>query len=279
MTLAANVGRRGQIVRRNGRDRAREDDAAAPRDPRVRAYAQARRHSLRVRLFRRAIPVGAAVAIGVVLVIAVFDPFRRIGGLTLGPISLSGTKITMENPRLTGYRRDLRPYEVTATAALQDVRKPTVIELKEMKAKLAMDDNGNMAHLVAATGVFDTQKEQLELRQDVRVTTDTGHEARLASAFVDFKAGTVVSRDPVAVALTSGTVDADQLEISDNGKIIAFIGRVHAVLDSPKDGAKEAPKRDAPGHAAGREAPSVAPQKGGAATGQTLPAEPTSLRP
>ena len=69
--------------------------------------------------------------------------------------------------------------------------------------------------------MFDTQKEQLELRQDIRVTTDTGHEARLLSASVDFKAGTVVSREPVTVTLTSGSVEADQLEISDNGKIIA----------------------------------------------------------
>ena len=62
----------------------------------MRAYAQAQRHSARVRLFRRAIPIGAALAIGVVLVIAMFDPFGRIGGLSLGPLSLSGTKITME---------------------------------------------------------------------------------------------------------------------------------------------------------------------------------------
>ena len=51
-------------------------------------------------------------------------PHRR--ACRSGPLSLSGTKITMENPRLTGYReRDLRPYEVTAIAAMQDMRKPT----------------------------------------------------------------------------------------------------------------------------------------------------------
>jgi lipopolysaccharide export system protein LptC len=242
-----------------GHDRAWADHAAdTPRDPRMRAYAQAQRHSARVRLFRRAIPIAAAIAIGVVLTIALFDPFGRIGGLSLGPLSLSGTKITMENPRLTGYRQDLRPYEVTATAATQDVRKPNVIELKEMRARLTLDNNGTTARLESAVGVFDSQKEQLELKQDIRVTTDAGHQAWLKSASVDFKAGTVVSREPVTVKLTNGLVDADQLEISDSGKAIAFVGRVRTVLDISGD-------------RSGAEAPS--------APTRTSQAEPMSLRP
>jgi len=244
------------------RDQAQTDRAAdAPRDPRRRAYAQAQRHSARVRLFRRAIPFGAALAIGLVLAIALFDPFGRMGGLSLGPVSLSGTKITMENPRLTGYRHDSRPYEVTAIAATQDVRKPSVIELEQMRGRLALDDNGKMAHLESATGVFDTQKEQLELRRDIRVTTDDGHEARLTSASIDFKAGTVISREPVTVKLTNGLVEADQLEIGDSGKVITFVGRVRTLLEPG-------------GQSNGGKAPSQP-----SAPARTSQAEPTSARP
>jgi lipopolysaccharide export system protein LptC len=100
-----------------------------------------------------------------------------------------------------------------------------------MRAKMAIDEKGTMARLEAAAGVFDTQKEQLELRQSVTVTTDDGQEARLRSAFVDFKAGTVVSKERVGVKMTSGTIDADGIEVSDGGKAISFIGRVNAVFD------------------------------------------------
>jgi lipopolysaccharide export system protein LptC len=189
-----------------------------------RAYARARRHSGRVRFFRRAIPIGAALAVGFVAVIALFDPLRKMGGLTLGPISLSGTQIAMESPRLSGFRKDNRAYEVTATAALQDVRKPTIIELRDLRARLAIDDAGNNARLEAATGVFDTQKEHLEVRQDVRVRTDNGQEADLKSAMIDFKAGTVVSNEAVQVRMPDGTVDAEGLSIRDNGKIVTFTG-------------------------------------------------------
>jgi lipopolysaccharide export system protein LptC len=200
--------------------------------PRSRAYARARRHSFVVRAFKVAIPIGAVAAIGVVGFITLFDPFGRLGeGISVGPVSLSGTKIAMEAPRLTGFRQEARPYEVTATRALQDVRKPTLIELEEMRARMAIDEKGTMARLEATAGVFDTQKEQLELRQSVTVTTDDGQEARLRSAFVDFKAGTVVSKERVGVKMSSGTIEADGLEVSDGGKAISFIGRVNAVFD------------------------------------------------
>ena len=41
---------------------------------------------------------------------------------------------------LFGYRTDNRPYEVTATVAVQDVRKPNVVELSDMKARFATDE-------------------------------------------------------------------------------------------------------------------------------------------
>ncbi|MDJ1158781.1 LPS export ABC transporter periplasmic protein LptC [Chelatococcus sp. SYSU_G07232] len=200
------------------------------------AYAAARRHSARVRFLKRAIPIGAVVAIVAVLVVGLFDPFGRLQGVTLGPVSLSGTKVTMEQPRLSGFRKDAQPYEVTAVSASQDVRKPTIVELKELKARVALDQKG-FAHLQAATGVYDTQKEQLELQRNVLVRTDSGYDARLQSASVDFKAGTVVSNEPVRVEIKGGTIEAESLQVSDNGKRIAFIGRVRTVFDRGQFGA------------------------------------------
>lgn len=208
----------------------------------LRAYQQARRHSARVRLFRWVIPIGATIAIGFVAVVAVFNPFGRIGGLTLGPISLSGTQVTMESPRLSGYRKDNRAYEVTAVAAMQDVRRPTVIELRDMKARLTLEDAGTVARLEADTGLFDTQKEHLEMRQNVRVRTDGGQEADLKSVSVDLKAGTVVSNEPVIVRLPDATVEANGLNIRDSGKVITFIGNVKTVIDPGAAGARERAK-------------------------------------
>jgi lipopolysaccharide export system protein LptC len=248
--FAIAIGQRWRGDQRSGDASVTDaEPTATPAAGRVgsRAYRQAQRHSSRVRFFRLLIPIGAAIAVGFVAIVAVFDPFGRLGaGLRLGSLSLSGTKITMENPRLSGYRDDRRGYEVTADAALQDVRKPTLIELKGMKARLVLDDAGHAARLEAATGVFDTQKEFLEVRSDVRVRTDQGQEADLVSALIDFKAGTVQSNDPVEVRLPQATINAKGLSIRDNGKVITFVGEVKTVFDTAAAQGRDAAATPAP---------------------------------
>lgn len=199
--------------------------------PRQRAYDAARRHSARVRLLKRAIPIGAVCAVGLVGAAMVYNPFGRVPGLAMGPISLSGTKIAMENPRLTGYRKDSRPYEVTAKTAFQDVRTPGIIELSDLHAKLRLDAAGTTAELVSNGGVFDTGKDHLELSRDIRITTSRGEEVLLRSASIDMKAGTAVSRDPVKITSRSGRIEAEGVTIADNGSTISFTGRVRTQFE------------------------------------------------
>ncbi len=229
-------GPSGDRALQAGQDERAAAPAVAASDPRARAYERAQRHSSRVRWLRRAIPVGAAAAILLVGAVTLLDPFGRLGieGLSIGGLNLSGTKITMERPRLTGFQKDTRPYEVTAEQATQDVRRPTVVELVTMRGRMTLDEAGTQARLEAARGVFDTQKEQLELRESVLVTTDAGHRAELSQALIDFKAGSVVSRAPVRLALPGGTVEADAMEVSDNGARITFEGRVRSAFAQPE---------------------------------------------
>lgn len=195
---------------------------------RTRAHHRARSHSARVRRLRILIPAAAILALGSLAAVTLFNPFGRIApGVTIGPVSLSGTKVKMESPRLSGFRKGTRGYEVTAIAALQDVRKPTLIELQAMKGRIDTDDKGGLAHIEAATGLFDTAKETLTLDRDIRLWTDKGEEVRLKSAAVDFKTGSIASRETVTVTVPSGSVVADALDVVDNGRVISFIGNVH----------------------------------------------------
>jgi len=121
------------------------------------------------------------------------------------------------------------------------VRRPNLVELKDLKARLAMDDKGGVGRLEAVSGLFDTQKEHLDLRDDVRVRTETGQDVRLKSAAIDFKAGTVVSREPVTVSLANGLIEAEGIEVSDSGKVMVFTGRVRTTFEHPGPQAAAAP--------------------------------------
>ncbi|MDP4004358.1 LPS export ABC transporter periplasmic protein LptC [Methylobacterium sp. NEAU K] len=205
---------------------------------RTRAHARAYRHSGRVRAMRRLIPVAAGGSVALLLAY-LFNPFAAsLPGVSVGPVTLAGSKVRMESPRLSGFRQGNRSYEVTADAALQDVRKPSLIELEQMRGHLATDDQGGVARLSAASGLFDTAREALDLKNDIRIWTDKGEEARLQSASVAFKTGSVTSQEPVTVSTPRATVNASALDVVENGKRISFVGSVHVVIVNDDQGGK-----------------------------------------
>ncbi|HEY0236011.1 MAG TPA: LPS export ABC transporter periplasmic protein LptC [Afipia sp.] len=208
-------------------------------------YAIAARHSRRVRLLRKAVPAAVAISLFVILFASIFNPFRILAKLPLdmGPLSVSGTKITMDAPHLAGFTPDQRPYELWAKAATQDVTDPTKVELQNMRAKLQMEDKSGLT-MDARIGQFDTKSQMLLLRDDIFLQSTTGYEARLSQADVDMANGTVSSDNPVAVKLLDGTLDAQRLRITENGALVRFDGGVTMVLIM-KDSDQAANKSDA----------------------------------
>jgi len=207
------------------------------------AFQAARRHSVLVRLLRRLIPIGAIGAVVGLIIVPFLNPLRHAGNFSLGGISLSGGKVVMETPKLAGYRKDNSPYEVTADSALQDVRNPTQIELVQMVARVLMKSEG-WININAKSGLFDQQKEKLKLVDDVKIRTDSGYDVRMRTADVDFKAGTVNSREPVKVNLGTTTVDADTLDVKDNGALITFEGHVHVLIENAPARSLAGPERE-----------------------------------
>jgi lipopolysaccharide export system protein LptC len=237
---------------------------------RSRAFNKARRHSHWVRFAKIAIPLGALIGMGAVGFVAYYDPFRKIENLSFGSIGVSGSNVTMASPKLTGFKNDNRPYEVTASEATQDVRKPDLVQLKDLKARIVTDERGSVARLQAASGVLDTKKEQMRLQKDILVTTDAGYEVKLRSAFVQFKSGAVTSNEPVAVSFGNGTIEAEKLKVTDNGKILSFEGRVRSVFQPSSGSASSASEAVGTG--------STAPAKASAKTPAPGPQQ-TSTRP
>jgi lipopolysaccharide export system protein LptC len=191
-------------------------------------FAVAARHSRMVRVLRVAVPAAVLMAMTMIIVVAVYNPFHGLIPklpLDMGNLVVSGTKITMESPHMAGFTTDQRPYEVWAKTATQDVTDPDHLDLKTLRAKLLTEDQSTVT-LVARTGLMDTKKQLLDLHQDIFLQTSTGYEARLSQAFVDMANGIVTSDEHVDVKLTDGTITADRLKITGNGEVIRFEGNV-----------------------------------------------------
>ena len=190
---------------------------------RARLFRAARRHSRVVRFFRGAIPVSLVLTMGAVLFIVYFKPFQMLAKLPIDPgrLGVSGTKITMEAPHLGGFTRDGRPYDLTARAAAQDLTKPGVLELKDVHARFETQAKAQV-ELQALSGVYDTKADTMSLKDDIVLTSTVGYSVKLSEAAVDIKKNVIVSEHPVEVTLSNGTINANRLEVSENGELIRF---------------------------------------------------------
>src|SRR5436309_4567522 len=222
-------------------------------------FAIAARHSRLVRILRIAVPAVVGLAMAGVVAISIFNPFRALMKqlpVDMDNLVVSGSKITMEAPHMSGFTPDQRPYELWAKTATQDLTDPDHVELKTLRAKILQEDRSTVT-LDARTGLFDTKAQLLDLRKDIFLQSSTGYEARLSQALLDIGKGTVSSEEPVDVKLLNGTLTADKLRITEKGALVRFEGHVvmNLVIDNPDPVSVEPTSEPEP------EAPAVQPTK------------------
>jgi len=196
-----------------------------------RAFRAARRHSRLVRMLRISIPAVVVLGTTVIVLITYFNPLRMLGPLPIdvGSLVVSGSKITMEHPRLSGFTNDARAYELSADAAKQDLTKPDLIELRNLRATVEMQDKATI-EMLATTGTYDSKGEMLKLDQNIMLSSSTGYSGHLSEAMIDMRKGYVVSKHPVELQLLQGTLNANRLEIIDSGDLVRFDGGVNMTL-------------------------------------------------
>src|ERR1700736_4625507 len=196
-------------------------------------FAIAERHSRIVRALRIAVPAAVILSMAAIILVSIFNPFRLLLPklpLEMGNLVVSGTKITMESPHLSGYSPDRRPYEVWAKTATQDVADPDHVELRTLRAKVLMEDQSTVT-LDALHGRMDTKQQLLDLHKDIYLQTTAGYEAWMSQAFVDMGKGTVTSDEHVDVKWMGGTLAADRLKLTGGAEGGKFDGNAGMNLD------------------------------------------------
>lgn len=147
----------------------------------------------------------------------------------LGNLVIKGTKVTMQQPRISGYTADSRPYQFTAKSAEQDITKPDVMELHQIEANVKMQDDSTV-NVVSNSGTYNVKSEMLTLNDTVHLVSTSGFEARLQRAVIDVHKGNVVSEQPVWIKLTNGEISAKRMEVTESGAVIRFSGGVATTI-------------------------------------------------
>jgi lipopolysaccharide export system protein LptC len=206
-------------------------------------FRAAKRHSRFVRLLRLALPAGVVFGAAGIMILTALDPLRALAKLpvNIDSLTVSGSKITMHQPRVAGLTQDKRPYVLTARAAAQDVTNPDVLELHDLRATTEMKDAGAV-EISAQNGTFETKADRLTLRRNI-VVKSPQYQANLAEAVVNTRTNHIVSDKAVEVTTAQGKITANRLEIMNSGEIVRFERGVVMVITS--DGSRSSEVADA----------------------------------
>ena len=190
-------------------------------------FKRAARHSSRVRWFRRLLPISLALTVVVLAAIPLISSldFKIELPFDIGRLTLSGTRLTMEEPKLSGFTDDKRGYSVVARTAEQDLSKPDMVDLTDIEARLELADKG-WTTVTAKTGTMNVKSQFITLGGGVDLAMKGGYGGRLQDADVDVKAGTIVTQKPVVFTYQEGKLVADTLTVTDRGEKALFVGNV-----------------------------------------------------
>lgn len=223
-------------------------------------FARAHRHSRFVRFVKRALPVTLFVALVVLIALPIARQLTAVIELPfeVGAMHLSGTRLTMEVPKLSGFTDDGRAYRVNASTASQDLTNPDVLDLTDVDARMELA-NKNWASVKSPEGSVDTKRQVIWLRNGVDLASGSGYAGRLKDAEVDTKAGSVVTNNPVVLTYKDGKLVADRMTVTERGNRAFFEG--HVQLDFRMGDLPDRPPAAPPGAAPTAAPASPAPAK------------------
>jgi len=202
-------------------------------DPRVgEAFARAERHSRRVRRLKIILPVVSILG-GIGFLLWPYLTLPSIDGLSADGAAVSDGKLVMANPKLDGYTKDNLPYSMTAARATQDLTDTSKIVLEEIDARVPISAD-NSANILAAKGTYDRENNTLSIDSAIRISTSDGMTAEFQSADVDMASGAMKTPDPVKITMNRTEIEAESMNVTDNGKVMIFERRVRVNI-SPDD--------------------------------------------
>ncbi len=202
------------------------------------AFRAAGRHTAFVKYLKRAMVLGAVISVSAIAIVSIFDPFRHLPKeISLSGVGVSGTKITMDHPKIAGVQQGGGAYEIKAKAGIQDITVPSIITLVDVDASVGMADS-TTTHILSTGGVYDSKADTMALDGDVKIANTSGYTLNMKTALMSFRDGLLSSHERLRVDLKGGAVSADDLAISNNGHTIAFRGHIASVFDPPEEAAE-----------------------------------------
>ena len=192
------------------------------------------RYSRRVALLKRVLP---AIGLTLLLLISVWPrlhPLMESVRLGLPVIDLrEARELRMVNPRYAGLDRFDRPYVVTAAYGRQVPDRNDIMALERPKAVMTVHGGASVV-VTAATGIYQSQAQLLDLFEDVNLVHEDGTRFVTRRAHLNLSDNIAEGQNPVEGHGPSGDITGDGFRILSKGDTIIFTGQSSLLLKGTK---------------------------------------------
>lgn len=181
--------------------------------------------------------LAAAIGIGfVVTFLAQAGLFRALMPQEPAPPApaVEPDRITAGVSTVNGIDDDRQPYQVTARRGWQDGKTPNLVHLEE-PVGVFRRATGTKYTITGTTGLYDTKVKSLDLDGNVVLEQEGRFKARMDKANIAVKEKRLTANTPVSAQFGSGTVDANGMQITDDGARILFLNGVKARFTAAED--------------------------------------------
>ena len=199
-------------------------------------FRKAGRRTAFVRAMRIACPAGVVLLLGV-YALSIAQTAGLVGGETLTEVAIRKIlpeDLTMKNPRYEGFSKDGGSYVFTAKTAEHDLAVRNIVKLNAIVGEI-YQANKSRTDITATRGVFDSEKNLLELFEEINVDSQSGLKARLTRASILTKEDLLTSDEPVLVEFPSGSVRSKRMTLRQKAREATFVDEVAVILTPPPD--------------------------------------------
>jgi lipopolysaccharide export system protein LptC len=187
--------------------------------------------------------IAACIGLGFVLLFVIQFGGFSVFFSTEKPVEFAVEKpeqITGGNARIAGFDKEQQPYEITAQKGFQDKENPDIAHLETVVGNFKKK-TGEIVQITSQKAAYQAKTKQMDMQGDVKIVQVGRFTATMDKAHVDMQTKDLVSDTSVVVDMAGGTIHANGMKISNDGKTIVFLNGVKARLEDASQKGDEKP--------------------------------------
>lgn len=140
-------------------------------------------------------------------------------------VAMARERLRLDNAIYRGETMKGEAFTITAGGAVQQRSAVPIVELRQLRAKLALSDGP--ATVVAPSGRYFMESDRLQISGPVTLDSPAGYSLDSATVDIDINTRAVTTAAPVTGALPLGTFRAGRLSADIQGRKVVLSGGVH----------------------------------------------------